>query len=128
MQHAHTHTHTQLFTWLAEKLPTAGRLPLEFSAIVPHLFSCLEDRSSDVRKKAQVALPLVMAKVGYDTMLKHTDKLKVQHTMTSTLKFYLVLYEWVSQDMCKCVLPENQDNSEMFKRNGSSLNLWNVLM
>lgn len=64
--------------WLEEKLPDAGKLPPEVSAIIPPLFSCLEDRSGDVRKKGQAVLPLFMAKVGYDTMLKHTGKLKVR--------------------------------------------------
>ena len=68
----------QLLGWLEEKLPDAGKLPPEVSAIVPPLFSCLEDRSGDVRKKGQAVLPLFMAKVGYDTMLKHTSKLKVR--------------------------------------------------
>ena len=68
----------QLLGWLEEKLPDAGKLPPEVSAIIPPLFSCLEDRSGDVRKKGQAVLPLFMAKVGYDTMLKHTSKLKVR--------------------------------------------------
>ena len=68
----------QLLGWLEEKLPGAGKLPPEVSAIIPPLFSCLEDRSGDVRKKGQAVLPLFMAKVGYDTMLKHTGKLKVR--------------------------------------------------
>ena len=68
----------QLLGWLEEKLPDAGKLPPEVSAIIPPLFSCLEDRSGDVRKKGQAVLPLFMAKVGYDTMLKHTGKLKVR--------------------------------------------------
>lgn len=62
---------------MEEKLPAAGKLPPEVSAIVPPLFSCVEDRSGEVRKKAQAVLPLVMAKVGYDAMLKQAGKLKV---------------------------------------------------
>ena len=67
----------QLLKWLEEKLPTAGKLPSEFSSIVPPLFSCLEDRSGDVRKKAQAALPHIMAHVGYDNMCRQCGKLGV---------------------------------------------------
>ena len=47
------------------------------TGIIAPLYSALEDRSGDVRKKAQVVLPLFMAHVSYDTMLKQTGKLKV---------------------------------------------------
>lgn len=66
---------------MEEKLPSAGRLPSEFSTIVPALFSCLEDRSGDVRKKAQAALPHIMAHVGYDNMCKQCAKLGVSLTI-----------------------------------------------
>ena len=68
----------QLLGWLEEKLPTAGKLPPEVSAIIPPLYSCLEDRNGEVRKKSQAILPLFMGKVGYETMVKHTGKLKVR--------------------------------------------------
>ena len=68
---------SQLLTWLEEKLPAAGKLPSELSTIVPPLFSCMEDRSGDVRKKAQAALPHIMAHVGYDNMCKQCNKLGV---------------------------------------------------
>ena len=68
----------QLLGWLEEKLPTCGKLPSpEVTTIIGPLYSTLEDRSGDVRKKAQVVLPLFMAHVSYDTMLKHAGKLKV---------------------------------------------------
>ncbi len=63
---------------MEEKLPETGKLSPEVSLIVPPLFACVEDRSGEVRKKAQAVVPLVMAKVGYDTMMKHTSKLKVR--------------------------------------------------
>lgn len=69
----------QLLKWLEEKLPTAGKLPSEFSTIIPPLLSCLEDRSGDVRKKAQAALPHIMLHVGYDNMCKQCAKLGVSH-------------------------------------------------
>lgn len=67
---------TELLGWLEEKLPTAGKLPPEIQSIIPSFFACLEDRSADVRKKAQTFLPVLAAKVGYDTLLKQTAKLK----------------------------------------------------
>lgn len=69
----------QLLNWLEEKLPSAGKLPSEFSAVVPPLFSCIEDRSGEVRKKAQAALPHIMAHVGYDYMCKQSSKLNVSN-------------------------------------------------
>ena len=72
---------SQLLGWFEEKLPDIGKLPSEVQSLVPPLFACLEDRSADVRKKAQVVLPLLMVPVGYDVMLKHTGKLKVILTL-----------------------------------------------
>lgn len=69
--------------WFEEKLPDIGKLPSEIQSLVPPLFACLEDRSADVRKKAQVVLPLLMVPVGYDVMLKHTGKLKVILTLSN---------------------------------------------
>jgi len=68
----------QLLGWLEEKLPSAGKLPPEMSAIIAPLYSCLEDRNGEVRKKSQAVVPLFMAKVGYEAMLKHAGKLKVR--------------------------------------------------
>ena len=45
--------------------------------MVPPLYLCLEDRSGEVRKKAQALLPLMVARLGFDAMLKHTARLKV---------------------------------------------------
>ena len=69
---------TQLLGWLEERLPNESKLPTEINNIVQPVYGCLEDRSSDVRKKAQSVLPLLMVPVGYDVMLKHTGKLKVR--------------------------------------------------
>ena len=68
----------QLLGWLEEKLPSAGKLPPEMSAIIAPLYSCLEHRNGEVRKKSQAVVPLFMAKVGYEAMLKHAGKLKVR--------------------------------------------------
>uniref|UniRef100_A0A3B3YNC3 TOG domain-containing protein n=1 Tax=Poecilia mexicana TaxID=48701 RepID=A0A3B3YNC3_9TELE len=62
--------------WLAEKLPTLRSVPADLMVCVPQLFTCLEDRNADVRKKAQDALPTFMMHLGYDKMNKATGKLK----------------------------------------------------
>ena len=68
----------QVLGWLEEKLPGSGKLPAEVQSLIPPVFVCLEDRSADVRKKAQGVVPVLMALVGYDAMLRHTGKLKVR--------------------------------------------------
>lgn len=67
----------QLLGWLAEKLPTLRAVPSDLLLCVPHLYSCLEDRNGDVRKKAQDALPFFMMHLGFEKMAKATSKLKV---------------------------------------------------
>uniref|UniRef100_A0A3P8S510 Cytoskeleton associated protein 5 n=1 Tax=Amphiprion percula TaxID=161767 RepID=A0A3P8S510_AMPPE len=66
----------ELLGWLAEKLPTLRTVPGDLMLCVPHLYTCLEDRNGDVRKKAQDALPTFMMHLGYDKMNKATGKLK----------------------------------------------------
>lgn len=43
---------------------------------VPYLYSNMEDRNADVRKNAQEAILGIMIHLGYDAMLKQTEKLK----------------------------------------------------
>lgn len=66
----------ELLGWLAEKLPMLRSTPTDLILCVPHLYSCLEDRNGDVRKKAQDALPFFMMHLGYEKMAKATGKLK----------------------------------------------------
>ncbi|XP_051885307.1 cytoskeleton-associated protein 5 isoform X2 [Pristis pectinata] len=66
----------ELLGWLAEKLPTLRSVPTDLMLCVPHLYSCLEDRNGDVRKKAQDALPTFMMHLGYEKMYKAAGKLK----------------------------------------------------
>uniref|UniRef100_A0A8B9CAI6 Cytoskeleton associated protein 5 n=2 Tax=Anser TaxID=8842 RepID=A0A8B9CAI6_9AVES len=66
----------ELLGWLAEKLPTLRTVPSDLLLCVPHLYSCLEDRNGDVRKKAQDALPFFMMHLGFEKMAKATSKLK----------------------------------------------------
>lgn len=66
-----------MLSWLAERLPNLRVVSPDLMLCVPHLYACLEDRSGDVRKKAQDALPTFMMHLGYDKMSKATSKLKV---------------------------------------------------
>uniref|UniRef100_A0A4W3JI59 Cytoskeleton associated protein 5 n=1 Tax=Callorhinchus milii TaxID=7868 RepID=A0A4W3JI59_CALMI len=66
----------ELLGWLAEKLPTLRTVPSDVMLCLPHLYSCLEDRNGDVRKKAQDALPTFMMHLGFEKMVKATGKLK----------------------------------------------------
>lgn len=66
----------ELLGWLAEKLPTLRSVPGDLMLCIPQLYTCLEDRNGDVRKKAQDALPTFMMHLGYDKMNKATGKLK----------------------------------------------------
>uniref|UniRef100_A0A1A8N3F8 Cytoskeleton associated protein 5 n=1 Tax=Nothobranchius pienaari TaxID=704102 RepID=A0A1A8N3F8_9TELE len=66
----------ELLGWLAEKLPTLRTVPGDLMLCVPQLYTCLEDRNGDVRKKAQDALPTFMMHLGFDKMSKATSKLK----------------------------------------------------
>ncbi|XP_053304724.1 cytoskeleton-associated protein 5 isoform X2 [Spea bombifrons] len=66
----------EILGWLAEKLPTLRAAPSDLLFCVPYLYSCLEDRNGDVRKKAQEALPMFMMHIGFEKMSKATGKLK----------------------------------------------------
>uniref|UniRef100_A0A3P9MBE4 Cytoskeleton associated protein 5 n=1 Tax=Oryzias latipes TaxID=8090 RepID=A0A3P9MBE4_ORYLA len=66
----------EVLGWLAEKLPALRTVPGDLMLCVPQLYTCLEDRNGDVRKKAQDALPTFMMHLGYDKMNKATGKLK----------------------------------------------------
>lgn len=66
----------ELLGWLSEKLPAHKTLPVEFKDCVPFLLTCLEDRSGDVRKKAQDAIIPFMIHVGYNNFVKAVGKLK----------------------------------------------------
>uniref|UniRef100_A0A182N2B8 transketolase n=1 Tax=Anopheles dirus TaxID=7168 RepID=A0A182N2B8_9DIPT len=70
---------TELYAWLAEKLPNLtpkSILKDELVAILPHLYTHITDRSADVRKNANEAVLGVMIHLGYDAMVKALDKQK----------------------------------------------------
>lgn len=66
----------ELLGWLSEKLPTHKVLPPELRDCVLPVLTCLEDRSADVRKKAQDVIVPFMIHVGYNTFVKAAGKLK----------------------------------------------------
>uniref|UniRef100_A0AAY4C450 TOG domain-containing protein n=1 Tax=Denticeps clupeoides TaxID=299321 RepID=A0AAY4C450_9TELE len=66
----------EVLSWLAEKLPTLRSVPAELTLCVPYLYTCLEDRNGDVRKKAQDALPAFMMHLGFQKMTKATSSIK----------------------------------------------------
>ncbi|CAH1965388.1 unnamed protein product [Acanthoscelides obtectus] len=69
----------ELWNWLAEHLPkvTPRTVPKEeIVSLVPYLYNNLEDRNAEVRKNVQEAILGVMMHLGYESMLKQTEKLK----------------------------------------------------
>ena len=66
-----------LLTWIADWFrshePNAS---LDLSTWAAPIVSCLDDRSADVRKGAQAALPFVVAQTGYDYVVQQTNSLK----------------------------------------------------
>nr|XP_018670649.1 cytoskeleton-associated protein 5-like [Ciona intestinalis] len=75
----HTFLRIELLTWLAEKLLSVAKLPSSakegLEMCVPVIYSCCEDRSGEVRAKAQGFLPAIMRHISYDKMIKGTGKL-----------------------------------------------------
>ncbi|XP_043494004.1 protein mini spindles isoform X1 [Polistes fuscatus] len=69
----------ELWTWLSQKLPLipVKQIPKEELLVcIPHLYSNLEDRNSDVRKNAQEAVLGFMIHLSYEAMARNTEKLK----------------------------------------------------
>ena len=56
------------------------------------LYSCLEDRSGDVRKKAQAVVPVMMQHVGWDAMSKQANKLKVEFDFCSFRREFKIVW------------------------------------
>ena len=59
--------------WFKAHEPSPG---LDLSTWAAPIVSCLDDRSGDVRKAAQAALPFVIASCGADYVLQQTNSLK----------------------------------------------------
>uniref|UniRef100_A0A8B9JJH1 Cytoskeleton associated protein 5 n=1 Tax=Astyanax mexicanus TaxID=7994 RepID=A0A8B9JJH1_ASTMX len=79
----------ELLGWLVVKLPALRSVPSDLLLCLPHLYSCLEDRNADVRKKAQEALPVFMMHLGYDKMNKAAAKLKVLFQTLLGLQYFI---------------------------------------
>ena len=62
---------------------------------MPVLYSCCEDRSGEVRAKAQACLPAFMKHLSFDKMLRATSKLGVSFECSSQISplFNLVAYK-----------------------------------
>ncbi|KAF9973158.1 Microtubule-associated protein, microtubule dynamics during spindle orientation [Actinomortierella ambigua] len=68
-----------MLTWLVKHVEATkekGSTLPDLAALVPPLFQCLQDRSAEVRKASQAFLPLVIASVGYDSVVSKTNDLK----------------------------------------------------
>nr|CAB3231403.1 cytoskeleton-associated protein 5-like [Phallusia mammillata] len=69
----------ELFNWLSDKLGAAKKLPTSskegLEGCITVLYSCCEDRSGEVRAKAQAFIPVIMKHLSYDKMLHGTSKL-----------------------------------------------------
>ncbi|KAI5124542.1 hypothetical protein M0805_003064 [Coniferiporia weirii] len=59
--------------WFKGHEPSAS---LDLSVWAAPVVSCLDDRSGDVRKAAQAALPFVVAQAGFDYVMQQTNSLK----------------------------------------------------
>nr|CAD7194945.1 unnamed protein product [Timema douglasi] len=81
---------TELWTWLADKLPAIPPKSIpkdELVSCLPYLYSNMEDRNPDVRKMAQEAVLGFMMHLGLEAMLRATDKLSLtsQHAVRAIL-------------------------------------------
>uniref|UniRef100_H2Z394 TOG domain-containing protein n=1 Tax=Ciona savignyi TaxID=51511 RepID=H2Z394_CIOSA len=69
----------ELLSWLAEKLVDVRKLPPSakegLEMCIPVILGCCEDRSGEVRAKAQGFLPVIMRHISYDKMVRGTSKL-----------------------------------------------------
>jgi len=81
----------QLLGWLAEKLPSCKKLPVEFRDCIQYLFASLEDRNADVRKKAHEAVLPFMIHTGYEVMAKEAAKAKVVLLLLCKLLVYMLV-------------------------------------
>nr|XP_039262114.1 cytoskeleton-associated protein 5-like [Styela clava] len=75
----HTFLRIELLNWLTEKLLSTPKITASakdgLQACVKHLYSCCEDRTGDVRAKAQAALPAFIYHLGMDKMTRFCGKL-----------------------------------------------------
>ena len=60
----------------------------ELLICLPHLYANVEDRNADVRKNAQEAVLSFMFHLGYESMAKATEKLKVSLIIIKEISLY----------------------------------------
>ncbi|KAG1678360.1 Cytoskeleton-associated protein 5 [Nymphon striatum] len=67
---------TEIIGWLIDGLNSVKSVPnSELNLLVPMLYTCIEDRSADVRKKAQDAVLPFMTHLGFESMARAAGKL-----------------------------------------------------
>ena len=83
----------ELCGWLCQVLPKCkqGKLPPELKAIIPCVFSYIEDRSQEVRVKSQELILPLMMHVGPNDMLRAMQKAKVALSRRLILKILIAL-------------------------------------
>jgi cytoskeleton-associated protein 5 len=68
---------SSLLTWIADWFKNhKGGPGLDLQPWAAPVVSCLEDRNGDVRKGAQAVLPIIIAGVGFDRVMRETSSLK----------------------------------------------------
>ncbi|CAH7684994.1 spindle pole body component alp14 [Phakopsora pachyrhizi] len=68
---------TSAISWLVERINSLdGAVGLDMTSFASPIISCLEDRSSEVRKGATALLPAIIQSVGIDLLLDQTSNLK----------------------------------------------------
>ena len=68
---------SSLLTWIADWFKDhKGGPGLDLQPWAAPVVACLEDRNGDVRKGAQAVLPLVIAGIGFDRVMRETSSLK----------------------------------------------------
>jgi len=78
----------------AKKQPATAREGLELC--VPVVYACCEDRSGEIRAKAQAFLPALIRHLTYEKLLRATGKLSVSRTLDKHFNNYF-------DSMCKFV-------------------------
>lgn len=65
----------EVLSWLGRKLSNDESMP-DLTVIIGPVISCLEDRSTEVRKSAQAILPNIISSTGYQPLLDKAGNLK----------------------------------------------------
>ncbi|KAI9279535.1 armadillo-type protein [Sporodiniella umbellata] len=72
-----------LLAWLNKSIASESKAGNgDWSSMIGPTFSCLQDRNADVRKQAQVFLPLLVSLVGYDPVARKATEMKPAQRQT----------------------------------------------